>query len=307
MKYKKLILFFLFILLFFLIWLIIYLIPSVSLFSEKSLNVESNMSEKKYVALYIGDIDGEVSEDWFFFYDKLVDFYEEEKIPVAFSFYPVTIRDNEEFNEIFVRMYESEYIELMQKGYKGDEVEMRMEELSLEEQKAIIKAGQDDFKESMQRLLETDDIRLPTSYNQISGKFNEDTRNATASLGFNIYFDTFVGDHIDVLNSTETYDIIQYGVSFTKTGYPGKETTFLKPEELISEIDIYYREDLTVLTIDGFDIIPLWGHQQDFESKTRENKLDKEKWEIYTQTIRALKKDPNVVFVSPNMIYEMRH
>ena len=116
-----------------------------------------------------------------------------------------------------------------------------------------------------------------------------------------------MGDHIDVLNSTETYDIIQYGVSFTKSGLPGKETIFLKPEELIAEIDTYYREDLIVLDIDGVDIIPLWGHQQDFESKIRENRLDKEKWEIYTQTIRALKKDPNVVFVSPNMIYEMRH
>jgi len=195
----------------------------------------------------------------------------------------------------------------MQKGYRGDEAEKRMEELSFEQQRLIIQEGQNYFKIKMQEILGKEDVELPISYNQIDGKFNGDTLRAAESLGFKIYFDLFVGDNVVPLESSETFDVTQYSVGFTTTGLPGRETIFLQPEEIISEIDGYMREDLTVLDIKGRKVVPLGGHQQDFESKTKENSLDEEKWKIYTQTYKALKNDPNVIFVTSRDIYELRH
>ena len=276
--------------------------------SGESPNKDSILEDEKiYIGLYVGDIDGHVSENWYLFYERLIEFYEEEKIPAGFSFYSATIEDDEEFNNLIKRMYESPYIELIQKGYRGDDAELNMENLSFEEQKQIIKDGQDHFREKMQEILGKDDINLPTSYNQIGGKFNEDTMKATESLGFKIYYDMFVGDDVVPLESTDTFDIVQYGVSFTRDGQPGKETIFQNPTELLKEINDYQREDLTILTINGDRVIPLWCHHQDFESKTVEEKVDESKWDIYVQTIHKLKEDPRIIFVSPSQIYEMRH
>ena len=46
-----------------------------------------------------------------------------------------------------------------------------------------------------------------------------------------------------------------------------------------SDINNYNREDLTVLTINGKNVIPIWAHQQDFEDK-KVDKLQKRLDEI---------------------------
>jgi len=303
MKKKKLIL-----LLFLLIFLIIInLLFFILLPFYDSQTLKSDIKEEIYIVPYLGDIDGDVSEDWFFFYEKILNFHEDNKIPVTLSFYPVSIRDNEEFNRIFAEMYKSEYIDLMQKGYKGDELEMRMETLSLKQQTEIIQAGQNHFKRSMQKILNQDNIELPVSYNQIGGKFNNNTMKAAESVGLKIYFDMYVGDNVVALESSDDFDIIQYGQGFTKRGESGRNTIFFTSEQMFYNINNYNRTDITILKIDVIKIIPIWLHQQDFEDKKTDVKLDKEKWEVYTETLKALKQDSNVKLITAKQIYELRH
>jgi hypothetical protein len=295
-------------LIFFIILLIIFYMPSLLnpfIYSQEEIN--SNINEEVYIALYLGDIDGEIAEDWFDFYEKITDFYEENRIPVVFSFYPGSIQDNEDFNKQFLRMYNIENIELMQKGYNGDELEMRMDDLPFETQKSIIKSGQDHFREKMQEMTKTSNVKMPMLYNQIGSRFTEDTKKAVESLGFKFYFDVYIGDGLEPINSSETFDVAQYGVSFTLTGAAGNEEKFKEPHKIFYEINEFSREDLQVLEVNGKKFIPLWVHQQDFESQTKENQLDKEKWKIYTQTINALNKDPNVHLILPSKVYDMRH
>jgi hypothetical protein len=270
-------------------------------------NIESNIEEEVYIALYVGDIDGEVSEDWFSFYKEITDFYEKSKIPVVFSFYPQGIQDNKDFNKQFLRMYKLENIELMQKGYGGDELEMRMDKLSFEEQKSIIKKGQDHFRIKMMEMMNTEDIEMPVLYNQIGSRFNEDVKKAAESLGFKFYFDMYVGEDLELVMSSETFDVTQYGISFTVTGAAGGEEKFKTPQEIFNGINSFSREDLQVLEVNGKKFIPLWVHQQDFESQTKENILDKEKWEIYIETVNALNNDLNVHLIHPTQAYDMRH
>ena len=207
-------------------------------------------------------------------------------------------------------MYESENIELMQKSYKGDDSEREMYKLPMEKQREIVSLGQEIFKQKMRLILEKNkentDVQIPTSYNQITGRINNDTRTALESLGFNMYFDMFV-EELAPVESTETFDVIEYGVSFTDTGGAGKERDFKSPLKISIEINNFDREDVTVMNVNGRKVIPIWAHQQDFESQEEENKLDKEKWNIYVFTMNKLKKEPNVIFITPRELYEMRH
>ena len=268
------------------------------------------IKEPVYIMPYLGDIDGEVSNDWFFFYDKITDYYTDNKIPVTFSFYPGSMGDDEDFDKVFLKMYESENIELMQKSYKGDDSEREMYKLPMEKQREIVSLGQEIFKQKMRLILEKNkentDVQIPTSYNQITGRINNDTRTALESLGFNMYFDMFV-EELAPVESTETFDVIEYGVSFTDTGGAGKERDFKSPLKISIEINNFDREDVTVMNVNGRKVIPIWAHQQDFESQEEENKLDKEKWNIYVFTMNKLKKEPNVIFITPRELYEMRH
>lgn len=268
--------------------------------------VESNIDEEVYIALYVGDIDGEVSEDWFFFYDKITSFYEKNRIPVVFSFYPASIKDDKEFNDIFIRMYNSPNIELMQKGYSGDSLEQQMDMLSFGEQREIIQQGQDHFREKMKELIRSDNIMMPVLYNQIGSRFTEDTKRAAESLGFKFYFDVYLGNGLEPINSSDTFDVTQYGVSFTKTGDAGREQQFKSPQEIFYEIETLSRDDVPMLTINGKRFIPMWVHQQDFEDRKINNKLDENKWRIYVQVVEALNQDSNVHLISPMDAYDMR-
>jgi len=268
--------------------------------------VKSNIREEVYIISYVGDIDGEVSEDWFFFYKKLIKFYEKNEIPVSFSFYASSIMDDSSFNKLFLRMYKSKYIELIQKGYKGDELEMRMDSLPFEKQKSIIKAGQDQFRKKITEISKIDYVKLPVVYNQINAKFTNDTKIAAEELGFIFYFDVYYDNELELVSSTNDFDVIQYGVGFTRDGDAGPESIFRSPEDIFNEINNFSREDIKVMILDGKKVLPLWVHQQDFESMENENKLDKEKWKVYEQVINALKKDPNVHLTTPDEIYKLR-
>lgn len=269
--------------------------------------LKSNINRQIYIAPYVGDFDGEVAEEWYPFYKRIIDFHEENKIPVTFSFYPYSIQNDSKFNSLILRMYNSEYIELMQKGYKGDDRELAMERLSYEEQRAIIKAGQDHFRAKMQELTGNQEIEVPKMYNLIGAEFTEDTKRAAQSLGFNFYFDVYVGDRTKAVNSTDDFFITEYGVSFTKDGDAGRENEFKTSDEIFEEINGYTRRDVNVLTLNGKEFIPLWSHQQDFESMLKENKLDKDKWERYTTVLEALKNDPNVTLITPEEFYRLSH
>ena len=115
--------------------------------NEADNSTNSSKSKGKiYVVPYIGDIDGMVSEDWFFFFNKLIDFHENNIIPAGFSFYPGTMINDYEYKNAIIKMYLSNNVILVQKGFNGNETEARMDELSFEEQKQIIKNGQEHFK-----------------------------------------------------------------------------------------------------------------------------------------------------------------
>jgi len=269
--------------------------------------LKSNIKEPTYVALYVGDIDGGVSEDWFPFYEKITKFHNDNEISTCFSFYPGSIGDDEEFNKIFEEMYTNEYIELMQKGYRGDVADRNLYKLPAKGQKEIIKLGQDYFKKKMKEILDEEYIKLPVAYNQLSGRINNDTRQVLEELGFKIYFDMFIEDDMDPVESTATFDVIEYGASFTDTGEAGREHDFKSPAEIFKEINELKREDLTMMAINGRKVIPLWTHQQDFEDEYIDEKIDEKKWEIYTNTIKALNQDPNVILITPTEIYDLRH
>jgi len=298
------------------IWIVVLIILLViidafyftfSSFYTPDQNLKSNINRSIYIAPYVGDFDGTVSEEWYPFYKTLTDFHEKNEIPVTFSFYPYTIQNNTEFNNLILRMYNSEYIELMQKGYKGDDRELAMERLSYEEQREIIKQGQDHFREKMKKLAGNQEIEVPKIYNQIGAEFTEDTKRAAQSLGFNFYFDVYVGDRAKAVKSTDDFFITEYGISFTKSGDAGKENGFKSTNAVFKEINEHSRSDLNVLTLNGKEFIPLWSHQQDFESMFAENKLDKNKWEIYTNTLKALQNDPNVTLITPEEFYILSH
>ncbi len=261
-----------------------------------------------YVVPYVGDIDGAVSDDWFFFYGKIAGFYETNKIQGGFSFYPATIQEgNAEFSTAFKKMYLSEYIELIQKGYDGSDIEMKMDQLSYEEQKEIIKKGIDTYKAKMKILLGIDDTKPLITYDQIGARFTEDTKKALEELGFKFYFDVYVGDGLNAVYPTESFDVIQYGVSFTQNGDAGKETKFKTPDDIIKEIKGFSRVDVPITKIGGHLVIPLFVHQQDFESNNGGTGLDNAKWDVYTTTLLTLKADPNIRLVNPKQVYELGH
>jgi hypothetical protein len=284
--------------------LILILIQGIILFIPKPTQINSNIQEPTYLAIYVGDIDGSVSEDWFYFYDKLTSFHEKNNLPATFSFYPATIQEDKEFNDIFVKMYDSKNIELMQKGYDGNAVEQQMDILSFSNQKIIIEKGQNHFKTKIKELTKNNYVKLPIAYNQIGARVNEDTVKALESLGFKFYFDVYLGEDLTPISSTKNLKALQYGISFTKTGDAGRENKFKTSQEIFDEINTF-SGDLEVLKINNKRVIIIWAHQQDFENYYTKNRLNDKKWKIYTQTIEALEKDPNVELVTPEIIYDL--
>lgn len=260
-----------------------------------------------YVVPYIGDIDGSVSEDWLFFYDKIEKFHEENKIPTSFSFFPGTMIEDERYVKAFRNIYNNNYIELVQKGYLGDSLEQEMDKLPYEKQKEIIQKGQERFKEQAKKITGYNEIKMPKTYDQIGARVNEDTLKALEDLGFKMYFDFYIGDGLTAAKSSKDFDVIQYGVSFTTSGGAGKETWFKTPEQILKEIKEFEIENIPMISIEGHKVVPLFAHQQDFESKFGSSILDEKKWETYTTTLNMLKNNANFKIVNPKEIYKLDH
>jgi cysteine-rich repeat protein len=270
-------------------------------------NCRKEISNNIYIILYVGNIDGNASTAWYPFYDRLTKYFEDNKIPVAFSFFPDYIRSDNDFAGIFRRMYLADNIELLQKGFTMNETEERMDELSIDEQKHIIKAGQDYYIEKMKEILNSKEVNIPVTYVAPFGKFTTDTRRAIEELGFRTNFGLYYLDELGPVSSTATLDSIQYGVSFTVSGTAGRNETFKQPDDIIQELLRYNRIDVPMLTIYGKRVIPLYVHQPDFEDFVVDGQINETKWRIYNETITILAKDPNIEFVTPNQVWNMRH
>ena len=263
-----------------------------------------------YLIPYIGDIDGAVSSSWFQFYVQLASFFNQNKIEADFSFYPGTMNSHQSYKDALKIMYESPYIELVQKGNNGNQTEWEMDKLSLETQKSIISQGQSAFRSWMLNNLNIANVNLPISYNHIGAKFTQTTLKAAQELGFKIYFDLYVGNDLTPVNSTEEFDTYQYGVSFTTTGGAGNNLPFKSTKEIFDEINNLAktgRSDLQVIYINNTPAMPFWVHQQDFESSLVPGAIDQDKWNAYTSTINLLKQDSQVKFITSKEAYSLRH
>jgi len=273
-------------------------------------SIGAGVDREIYVMPYVGDIDGDVSEDWYFFFNVLTTFHEEEKIPVAFSFYPTSINTEPGYMNPFLRMYESYYIELMQKEYIEEKLESEIENLPSSLKIKMRQGILESEKKHFERIMKNegyDDIKFPISYTQLGGRITEDDREALELTGINIYFDVYYDDKIGPIKSTEDFDVIQYGVGFTRDGSAGALTTFRSADEIIAQLSSFERLDVEISSVNGKMIIPLWLHQQDFESTSENGKVDLEKWQVYTETLLRLKNDPNVKFITPSEMYNLRH
>jgi cysteine-rich repeat protein len=260
-----------------------------------------------YVVPYIGDIDGGLTPTWTVFFNQLVDFHDINKIPAGFSFYPATITTANPFRDAFLRMYNSRYIELIQKGNAGDENESNMDKLSYAQQYAIIKAGQDNFRTKITEMTGNNSVRMPLAYNQFHGRFTETTRAAAEANGLKMYLELFLEDDLLPVASTETFDITEYGVSFSIGGNPGYEAIYDTPDNLVNKVKNFSLSSVEILTINGSQVIPIWAHQQDFMSTALDDTVNMTKWNIYRETLLRLKNDSQIILVSPTQIYQLRH
>lgn len=259
-----------------------------------------------YVASYVGNIDGDYSDDWFHMYDRITDFHDKNGIPSGFSIYPASIRGGS-FGRRFAKIYNSPYIEFVQKANSGEGMEPRMDELSFDVVSGIILNGRENFIEGASQILDTENVSFPVAYNQPQGRFTETIRDALRALNFTIFFEMYVNDDLAPVKSTEDFDVLQYGAGFDFDGMAGRETVYRQPQEIIEEIKNYDRADIDLLLIHGRLVVPIWCHQSDFEDRVRDSEVDENKWRIYTTTLLTLKQDPNIVLVTPSQIYEMRH
>ena len=265
--------------------------------------------EKIYVAPYMGNMEGGFSEEWFYFYDRLINFFETEHISVGATTYPASILEKPEFAPYAKRLYESDYIELVQKANTGLGEELRMDSLSYDGQKKIIKQGQDTFRESMAQILDIPegDVKLPFAYNQPQGRFTNVTRQVIEDLGFKMFFEMYFNVDMDPVRSSETVDVLQYGVGFTIEGAPGRKTAFYQPREILEELREINKTDVYMLDMNGDRIVPIWVHHMDFEHRNQHNVVDRIKWDIYIYVMRRINQEPNLKFVSPTEIWYLRH
>ncbi len=258
---------------------------------------------KAYVMPYVGDIDGSIGTDWFYFYDKLEKWHEDNNVSVAFSIYPKTIRDNIEFNNIVANMYKCPDCEIVTKS-QGI-MERDLDKMSYDEVKEVIGADQEHFRSKMQETLGTGNVSVPVTYNQLYGRFTKTIRSAVRDLGFRSYIEQYITDEHGYINPTPDFDITQYAVSFTYSGHPGYNETFKQPNETIRELLSF--ENDPMLYINGIKVIPLMVHQQDFRVSDTESDLNETKWNTYTETLSMLKNDSRFRLLKPQEVYNLRH
>ncbi len=252
-----------------------------------------------YFVPYIGDIDGSVDSEWFYFYDKLVKWHDDNNIPIGISFYPNTMNDNT-FNNIIGDAYNSEDIELV---LKGESDGTPLDEMSYEEVKATIGASQNKFISELKNLGYSE-VKPFVTYNQLYGRFTETIRNAVHDLGFKIYLEQYVSKY-GYIDSLPDFDITQYSVSVTESGMPGANEKFKQPDTIIQEIINFEHPEL--IYINGTKVVPLLVHQQDFRLNEASSELNTEKWSIYTTLLLMAKNDSRIKMILPEEVYNLRH
>ena len=262
-----------------------------------------------YIAHYLGNIDGGFSEDWFFFYGQMDDHFREEKVPVGATVYPASIDDNPKFAPYIKRLYENPYVELVQKANTGLGDEQRMDAMTYSEQREIIEQGRENYIKNMAGILDIpeEDVQIPLAYNQPQGRFTSTMRQVLEDLGFTIFFEMYLNEDIGPVQSTKDLDVLQYGVGFTKMGEAGRQSEFFQPGEFLLNLRNFKRTDLNMTYIDGSRLVPIWVHHMDFERTDKANRVDREKWAIYKYIINRIKEEPNLVMISPQEIWELRH
>ena len=254
-----------------------------------------------YLVPYVGDIDGSIDPDWFFFYDQLRQWHDDNNIPIGLSFYPGTM-DNNEFNQIIGNMYSSKNVELILKGESssnGTPLDM----MSYSQVKSVIQEWQNKYITELEKIGYSN-VTSPVSYNQLLGRFTETIRDATHDLGFKVYFDQYVSEYGHI-NPLPDYDVIQYSVSLTISGQPGPGEAFKQPEQVIEEIIAFNDSDM--LYINGTKVVSLMSHQQDFMMSEIQPIVNQQKWNIYTTTLLMAKNDSRIKFLKPAEIYNLRH
>lgn len=264
-------------------------------------------SSNVYVILYVGNIDGNASPQWYPFYDRLASYFENNKIPVGFSFFPAYIRTDNDFAPIFKRMYLADNIELFQKGFTMNETEEHLDQLPLEQQRELIKIGQYYYINKMKEILNSTNISIPVTYVAPFSRFTTDTRRAIEELGFKTNFGLYHIAELGPVGSTATLDSMQYGVSFTVSGSAGRNTVFKQPDQIIQEVLSYNRFDIEILKINGKRVVPLYVHHPDFEDPIINAKIDENKWQIYNETITRLANNPDVTLLTANQVWNLRH
>ncbi len=254
-----------------------------------------------YVVPHVDDIDGDINQDWFYFFDQLRKWHDRNSVPGCFAFYPGTM-NNEEFNRIIAEMYASENIELVLKGedeYQGK----RLDQMSSVEVRQALEAWQDKFISELQNL-GCSDIQLPATYNQLGMRLTEKIRDAAQEAQFKFCLELGESEfgYIDMLPDL---DITQYSVSLTRSGQAGPDEEFKTPEEVIQELLDFQNDHL--IYINGIKVVPLLCNQQDFRRSENLPALDEEKWKTYTSLLRRAKKDSRVCLLTARKVYNLKH
>jgi cysteine-rich repeat protein len=271
---------------------------------------ELDESNKVYVINYIGDLNWNSNEDWWYFYEMMTEYYQRNKLPVGIAVFPGTMDPTDiEVKNVMEKMYDLPNIEIIQKGFLGDQLEARMVELPFETQKRILESGQKYYLEVMSDILGLPEEKViwPVIYDSPFASFDETTLRASQELGMKMNTDVYYQPEIGPTKSTLTYDMTQYAVSMTTTGAPGRLEQFRQPEEILQMILEFSRTDTETLTINGARVVPFYVHLQDFEDATNDTVLDQNKWDLYNRTMDLLSKHENITLISSEDAWNLRH
>ena len=254
-----------------------------------------------YLAPYIGDIDGSIDSEWLFFYDQLRKWHDDNNIPVAMSFYPTTMNDDQ-FNQAIADMYDSRNVELVIKGeeiYDGKRPDL----MSYYDIRALIQGLQDKFVTNM-KALGYDNVKAPVAFNLNQARFTDTVRDAVHDLGFEIYFEQYVSEYGNI-DPLPDFDVMQYTISFTRSGHAGPSEVFKQQDEIEKEIMNFQGDSM--LYINGIRVVSLMAHQQDFRTSETSSTVDQDKWNTYTSVLQWAKDNPKIQLLTPEQIFDLRH
>ena len=254
-----------------------------------------------YLAPYIGDIDHHIDEGWYYFYEKISSWHTKNQIPASVSFYDIQ-NSSDAFMQVFRKMYESDYIELVLKG-EAHAKQKQIDELSYDEVKNYFETVQNHYSKEM---LDQgySNAKLPLAYNQLQARFTETIRDAAHDVGMKIYFDQYASE-LGYVEPLSDFDVIQYSVAMTNEDLPGPDSTFKEPDKVIEEILDFKHEEMVF--VDGIKVVPLLTHQQDFRESYDSDELNSEKWNTYKRVLLSAKDNPKIEFITPTEIYSKRH